>query len=341
MKAMVLHRLGRLEDNPTPLTPEESPIPSPGPGELLIRVRACGVCHTELDEIEGRTPPPHLPVILGHQIIGTVKAAGVESDAGWIGVRVGVGWIASACGHCARCKEGRENLCPDFRGTGRDVNGGYAEYTVARSDFVVPIPDTLSDVHAAPLLCAGAIGYRSLALAQIENGQVLGLSGFGASGHLVLRLAQARFPDSPVYVFARSESERTFALELGAAWAGDIGERPPQPPDCIIDTTPVWRPIVAALRLLAPGGRLVINAIRKEDADRTCLANLDYPRDLWLEKQIVSVANVTRADIQEFITLAAELGLRPEVQTYSLNDANKALLELHDRKIRGAKVLVM
>lgn len=341
MKAMVLRCLGSLEDNAVPLVLEDRPIPEPSSGELLIRVHACGVCHTELDEIEARTAPPHLPIILGHQIVGTVERAGSSADAGWIGQRVGVGWIASACGQCTYCSAGRENLCPEFRATGRDVDGGYAEYTIARADFVAGIPDSIPDIEAAPMLCAGAIGYRSLHLAELEDGQILGLTGFGAAGHLVLRLARTRYRNSKIFVFARSEKERMFALELGASWAGDIGETPPQAPDRIIDTTPVWRSVVESLSVLAPGGRLIINAIRKEDADRAILAQLDYARDLWMEKQVCSVANVTRADIREFLALAAEIPIRPEVQTYALEAANTALLELHQRNIRGAKVLVL
>lgn len=340
MEAMRLHSLARLAECQNPLTLEDVPHPTAHRGELLLRVLACGVCHTELDEIEGRAPPARLPIILGHQIVGMVESAGPDIATSWLGKRVGVGWIASACGACPRCREGRENLCPHFVATGRDVDGGYAEYAVVRAEFAIAIPDAFEDAEAAPLLCAGAIGYRSLRLADLQNGQTLGLTGFGASAHLVLQIAHARYPDSPVFVFARSEAERQFALQLGAAWAGDIGADPPQSIDRIIDTTPVWRPVVEALRCLAPGGRLVINAIRKESTDQSALSDLDYARDLWMEKQIVSVANVTRADISEFLALAAEIGIRPEIQVFPLEQANRALLELHQRKIRGAKVLL-
>lgn len=341
MKAWVLERLGPMGEETESLRLIERADPAPGRGEVRLRVQACGVCHTELDEIEGRTPPPRLPVVPGHQIVGRVDRVGDGVPAEWVGRRVGVAWIASACGRCPRCREGRENLCPEFRATGRDVDGGYAEYAVARADFVHPIPETLAPVAAAPLLCAGAVGWRALKLSGLRNGEVLGLTGFGASGHLVASVVRRRWPDCPIYVFARSEAERRFALELGAVWAGDTWDEPPTAVDRIIDTTPAWGPIVAALRRLAPGGRLVINAIRKESADRGRLAELDYAGDLWMEREIVSVANVTRADVREFLAVAAELDLRPETQIYPLEAANTALRELHERKIRGAKVLVV
>jgi propanol-preferring alcohol dehydrogenase len=210
---------------------------------------------------------------------------------------------------------------------------------VVSEAFVHPIPGTFTDVQAAPLLCAGAIGYRSLRLAGLADGETLGLTGFGASGHLVLKLARHQYPHSIVFVFARSEEERRFALELGANWAGDTREVAPRKLDAVIDTTPVWTPVVEALRNLAPGGRLVINAIRKEEADKTALLSLEYPAHLWLEKEIKSVANVTRDDVRQFLRLAAEIPIVPEVQEYDLEDANQALLDLKRGKIRGAKVL--
>jgi propanol-preferring alcohol dehydrogenase len=205
--------------------------------------------------------------------------------------------------------------------------------------FAYCIPEFFSDAEAAPLLCAGAIGYRSLRLSGLQDGQNLGLTGFGASAHLVLKMARRRFPNSRVFVFSRTEAEQTFARELGAAWAGDTGDRAPMPLHAIIDTTPVWRPVVEALGSLAPGGRLVINAIRKEDVDKPALLGLDYPTHLWQEKEIKSVANVARADVSEFLALAAEIPIVPEVQEYALEDANQALVDLKARKIRGAKVL--
>ncbi|MDD5467038.1 MAG: zinc-dependent alcohol dehydrogenase family protein [Anaerolineales bacterium] len=339
MKAMTLHRIIDLSQEVRPLRLEHLPDPEPAEGELLVKVSACGVCHTELDEIEGRTPPTFFPIVLGHQVVGRVVRVGGGVRAFQPGDRVGVAWIYSACGKCAYCLEGRENLCASFKATGRDAHGGYAELMCVPASFAHPIPEAFSDAEAAPLLCAGAIGYRSLVLANLKDGEPLGLTGFGASAHLVLKLAQSLYPRSPVYAFSRSEGERAFARKLGAAWAGGIGETPPQPLEAIIDTTPAWRPVLEGLRSLAPGGRLVINAIRKEDADKDALLSLDYPAHLWLEKEVKSVANVTREDVRQFLELAARLAIRAEQQEFPLEDANQALLELKNRKIRGAKVL--
>jgi propanol-preferring alcohol dehydrogenase len=348
MKAMLLREIRPLKENTTPLGPDEISRPELAEGEVLLHVTRCGVCHTELDEIEGRTPPPQLPVILGHQVVGIVEAVrrhqrlqrlGTSESGGEIGQRVGVAWIASACGHCQYCLAGNENLCPEFKATGRDINGGYAEYMKVRADFVHLIPEAISDSEAAPLLCAGAVGYRALKLCNLQDGQSLGLMGFGGSNHIVLKTAQHKFPNSKIFVFSRNPSEREFALSLGAAWAGAIDESPPQALDAVIDTTPVWGPISEALKVLNPGGRLVINAIRKEESDKEVLLKLSYPSQLWMEKEIKSVANVTRADVREFLQLAAEANLKPEYQEYELEQANQALLEMKQGKIRGAKVL--
>lgn len=339
MKAMVLKKIWNLEETREPLDLMDLPEPVPAGNEILMRVKACGICHTELDEIEGRTPPPRFPVVPGHQVIGEVAGMGNGATRFHMGERVGVGWIYSACGKCPFCLNGEENLCSGFRATGRDENGGYAEYMTVPEDFAHPIPDMFTDSEAAPLLCAGAIGYRSLRLSGLKDGQNLGLTGFGASAHLVLMMVRHRYPRTKVFVFARSHKEQEFARELGAVWTGDTDEMPPEKLHSIIDTTPVWKPIVEALADLEPGGRLVINAIRKEDIDKDYLMRLDYPAHLWLEKEIKSVANVTRRDISEFLKLAAEIPIRPEIQEYSLEDANRALMELKQRKIRGAKVL--
>ena len=315
------------------------PDPVPGDGEILVKVSVCGVCHTELDEIEGRTPPLRFPVVLGHEVVGRVAGAGKDAKRFQPGERVGIGWIHSACGKCKYCLSGNENVCEQFWATGRDANGGYAEYMTVPEDFAYPVPDIFSDAEAAPLMCAGAIGYRSLRLAEMKDGENLGLTGFGASAHLVLKMARHMYPNSSVFVFARSEKEQIFARELGAIWAGDTTDESPEKLHSIIDTTPAWKPIVEALKNLECGGRLIINAIRKEDFDKEYLLKLDYPSHLWLEKEIKSVANVARRDISEFLQLAAEIPIKPHVQEFSLEEANKALLELKERKIRGGKVL--
>jgi len=339
MKAMILNRTSNMKENKSPLELAAMPDPAPGKKEVLIKISACGVCHTELDEIEGRTSPPSFPVVLGHQVVGHVVEKGAEAGKFETGDRLGIGWINSSCGKCGFCRAENENLCEEFKATGRDVHGGYAQYTVVKEDFAYKIPDVFSDSEAAPLLCAGAIGYRSLRLTGIKDGYNLGLTGFGASAHLVLMMVKHRYPNANVFVFARSEKERVFARELGAVWAGDTEETSPEKLDCVIDTTPVWKPVVEALKNLKSGGRLVINAIRKEDFDKDYLLKLDYPVHLWLEKEIKSVANVARRDVSEFLELAAEIPIKPEVQEYPLEEANKALNELKERKIRGAKVL--
>ncbi len=338
MKAMLLTKICNIQENKTPLELMDIAIPDVKENEILVEVSSCGVCHTELDEIEGRTPPSQLPMVPGHQVIGKIAKLGSNIDSFKINDRVGVAWIFSACGNCRFCLAGNENLCINFKATGRDANGGYAEYMVVDADFAYIIPDYFSDVEAAPLLCAGAIGYRSLRLTGLQNGQRLGLTGFGASGHLVLSMVNYKYPDTDVFVFARNIEEREFALDLGAVWAGDTREHAPHKLDCIIDTTPAWMPIVEALANLDAAGRLVINAIRKE-GDKESLLKLDYPQHLWLEKEIKSVANITRQDVIEFLDLAAEMKLKPEVQVYPLEQANEALVELKQGKIRGAKVL--
>ncbi|MBN1451180.1 MAG: zinc-dependent alcohol dehydrogenase family protein [Anaerolineales bacterium] len=335
---MLLTELVDVRTQQTPLSLRDVSDPIPGKGEILIKVSTCGVCHTELDEIEGRTPPPELPVILGHQVVGVVEQVGRVSQVK-VGDRVGVAWIFSACGKCEHCKAGEENLCAQFRATGRDVDGGYAQYMTVPAAFAHPIPENLTDAEAAPLLCAGAIGYRSMRLANIHDGQSLGLTGFGGSNHLVLKMAKHMYPHTDIFVFTRNPEEQEFARSLGAAWAGGIEATAPQKLNAIIDTTPVWKPIVEALRNLDNGGRLVVNAIRKEEIDKDYLLELDYPSHLWMEKEIKSVANVTRQDVREFLSLAAEAGIRPEYQEYELEDANRALQELRQGKIRGAKVL--
>jgi alcohol dehydrogenase, propanol-preferring len=335
MRAMILPRIVSLDEVDKPLQLVDIPVPIPVSDEVLIKVSACGVCHTELDEIEGRASPANLPVVPGHEVIGTVEKLGSKVSGLKKGQRVGVGWIHRSTG------AEDENLSPEFRATGRDVNGGYAEYMTVPEEYSYPIPDIFSDVQAAPLLCAGAIGYRAVRLANLEDGGRLGLSGFGGSAHLVLQLVRHKYPGSKVYVFAREQASGEFARELGAVWAGDTTERSPEMLDAIIDTTPAWKPVVEALSNLRPGGRLVINAIRKEDIDKDYLLNLDYQKHLWMEKEIKTVANITRQDIEEFLLLAANIPIKAQVTSYGLEQANEALMELKHGTVKGAKVLTM
>jgi propanol-preferring alcohol dehydrogenase len=341
MRAWRLHRLGDFTAESPPFELETLPLPSPDRGELLLRVRACGVCHTELDEIEGRAPPPSLPVVPGHQVVGEVVEEGPGCTLGLAGRRVGVAWIHSACGACRFCREGRENLCAGFKGCGKEADGGYAEAMTVPEAFAHPLPGELDDLAVAPLLCAGAVGYRALSLCGLTGDEPLGLTGFGASGHLVLQMARALRPNAPVLVFARNPRERTLALDLGAAWAGDTCDSPPIAPSAIIDTTPAWKPVLAALAVLPPGGRLVINAIAKESGDLDQWLGLDYQRHLWREKQLKSVTNVTRDDVRACLDLAAAAGIRPEVTPWPFEQANEALADLRAGGEPGARVLVL
>ncbi len=339
MKAMVLDKIQKVEADANPLKLVEKEIPSPSHDQILVRVVTCGVCHTELDEIEGRMAPAHLPVVPGHQVVGVVEALGESVQTRKRGERVGIGWIFSSCGKCRYCLNGNDNLCAEFQATGRDADGGYAEYIAVPAGSAHLMPAGLSEAEAAPLLCAGAIGYRSIRLSGVKEGQALGLTGFGASAHLVLKTIRHILTGIRVYVFSRSPAEQEFAKELGAVWSGGIEDHSPEPLQAIIDTTPVWRPVLAALRNLAPGGRLVINAIRKETYDLASLLELDYAAHLWMEKEIKSVANVSNKDIADFLRIADEAQIKPEYQEYGLREANQALLALRMGQIRGAKVL--
>jgi propanol-preferring alcohol dehydrogenase len=332
MKAMVLKEISLMEAKPLQMV--DLPVPTPALKEILVKVSACGICHTELDEIEGRLPP-NLPVILGHEIVGRVEKLGSGAKKFKLGDRVGIAWINSACGKCHFCLEGNENLCLEYKGTGCHANGGYAEYTVISEDFAYPIPDRFSDSAAAPLLCAGAIGYRDLRLSGIKRGQTLGLFGFGASAHIVIQMAT--YLGCEVFVFTRSEEHRNLARKLGASWAGSPEDKAPKKLHCAIDFTPVGETVPHALRALEKGGRLVMAVIRK----RNPIPPMDYAELLWDEKEIKSVSNITRKDAQEFLSLAAEIPIIPEVQEFKLEEANKALLLLKQSKIQGAGVLRM
>jgi propanol-preferring alcohol dehydrogenase len=332
MKAQVLKKIAPVETRPLELT--EMPVLQPGPEEILVKVSVCGVCHTELDEIEGRLAP-RLPVILGHEIIGTVEAQGKNSMLFKTGDRVGIAWIHSACGTCKFCVRGDENLCPEFISTGCDAHGGYAEYTVVPEKFAYAIPTRFTDAQAAPLLCAGAIGYRNLKLAGIKPGQSLGLFGFGASAHIVLQIAV--YWNCPVYVFTRSAAHRAMAEKLGACWTGSADAMPPQKLDFAIDFTPVGETVPNALRILEKGGKLVMAVIRK----RNLIPAMDYAALLWDEKEIKSVANITGRDVQEFLALADTIPVIPEVQEFTLAEANDVLIMLKEGNIQGASVLKM
>jgi len=341
MRAWLITEITDLEKDDRPLKLAELKKPQIKENEILIKVKACAVCHTEIDEIEGRALPSFFPIVPGHQVVGEVIKIGEKVKKFKIGDRVGAGWIYSACGKCEFCEKGLENLCKDFKATGRDINGGYAEYFKISEDFAFRLPENFTYEESAPLFCAGAIGYRSLRLTNIEDGQNLGLIGFGASNHLVLKMALYLYPDIKIFVFSRTEKERELAKQLGAYWAGDIEEKPPEKIHCAIDTTPVWKPPFFILRHLLPNGRLVINAIRKEEIDKEEILNIDYPRDLWLEKEIKSVANVTRRDISEFLNIAEKIPIKPEIEIYPFEKANEALVDIKRRKIKGAKVLKM
>jgi propanol-preferring alcohol dehydrogenase len=330
MKAMVLREISAIEKEPLEMM--DLPKPVPGAKEILVRISACGVCHTELDEIEGRVQPK-LPIVLGHEIVGEVESSGSEATKFNLGDRVGIAWINSACGKCRFCQRGNENLCLEFRGTGCHANGGYAQYTVVSEDFAYLIPERFSDSEAAPLLCAGAIGYRDLRLSGIEGNQTLGLFGFGASAHIVIQVA--RKWGCEIFVFTRSEKHRNLAKKLGAAWTGRAEDRPPRKLNCAIDFTPVGETVPRALRVLEKGGRLVLAVIRK----RNSIPPLDYAEHLWDEREIKSVANIARKDVQDFLPLAAEIPIIPEVQEFRLEEANKALILLKQGKIQGAGVL--
>jgi propanol-preferring alcohol dehydrogenase len=347
MKAMVLKEFCEIDvgeesrrrsDLPLkkePLEMIELPYPVPQANQVLVKVSACGICHTELDEIEGRLVPPRFPVVLGHEIVGRVEALGTGADRYQIGDRVGIAWINSSCGECKFCSRGDENLCDRFQGTGLDAHGGYAEYTVVSEDFAYPIPDGFSDSHAAPLLCAGVIGYRALRLTGIEHGGVLGLFGFGASAHIAIQVA--KYWNCKVFVFTRpgQTAHQDLAKILGADWVGATGETPPEKLEYAIDFTPVGEPVREALGVLEKGGRLVVNAIRKMNP----IPPLDYAKYAWHERELKSVANVARQDALEFLPLAAEIGITPEVQEFSLDLVNEALVLLKQGQMQGAGVL--
>jgi propanol-preferring alcohol dehydrogenase len=322
----------RLHSNSQPLAWDEVPVSAPGPGQLLVKVAACAVCRTDLHVIDGELPNPKLPLIPGHEVVGRVEAVGVEVNNFRIGDRVGIPWLGWTCGECEYCRSARENLCERARFTGYTIDGGYAEFTAAEARFAFRIPDAFDDVSAAPLLCAGLIGYRSLRKA--GDAKRLGLYGFGAAAHIVAQVA--RYEGRDVFAFTRpgDGDAQEFARSLGAIWAGGSDETPPQELDAAIIFAPIGSLVPAALRVLRRGGRVVCGGIHMTD-----IPAFPY-RDLWHERTICSVANLTRRDAEEFLALAPRVPIRTETQTFPLERANEALEALRSGKLRGAAVLV-
>lgn len=333
MKAMILDGPAPIEAKPLKLVDLAPPIP--GDRQILVKVLVCGACHTDLDETEGRLIPTKSPIVPGHQVVGTVVDKGKAVTKFSLGDRVGITWLFSSCGQCIFCRTGSENLCEQAKWTGKDANGGYAEFIVIGQDFAYPIPERFSDSQAAPLLCAGVIGYRTLRLADITDGQKIGLFGFGASAHIVIQIIKHKFPKSPVYVFTKTTQHAELAKSLGAVWTGLSGDRPDVKLKKIMDFTPAGECVRDALDVLERGGRLIINAIRKE----TPIPPLDYARYLWLEKEIKSVANVTRNDARDFLPLAAEIPITPTFEEFPLEQANEVLCSIKNSKLRAAAVL--
>jgi alcohol dehydrogenase, propanol-preferring len=329
MKAAVLTSPRPVAQHPLQIS--EVPKPVLEPGHVLLRVRACGVCRTDLHIVEGELPPKHPQMIPGHQIVGDI--VDVASNEIPLSSRVGVSWIGGIDGTCPYCKRGQENLCDHPTFTGYSVPGGYAEYASARADFIFPLPGALDDLHAAPLLCAGIIGFRSLRVAGVERGERVGLFGFGASAHLVIAVLQAW--KCEVYVSTRGESHRKLAESLGATWVGTETEKPPVELDRAVTFAPAGDVVIAALASLRKGGVVAINAIHLD-----CMPQFDYDRLLWGERQIRSVANMTRGDARDFLDLAAKIGLKPQVTVFPLDQANEALLAVKQDAIDGAAVIV-
>ena len=332
MRAMVLHSQASIRE--APLSLEELEIPEPAAGEVRVRVSACGVCHTDLHIVEGDLPLAKRPVVPGHQIVGTIDAVGEEVDRDRVGERVGIPWLSSACGDCRHCLSGLENLCEAARFTGYHVDGGYADFAVAPATAAHRLPEGYSDAEAAPLLCAGIIGYRSLRLSGIRPGGRLGLFGFGASAHLTLQIA--RHQGCEVYVFTRSREHRRVARELGAAWTGSARDTPPELLDSAITFAPVGWVVAEALRLLSRGGTVAINAIHMDE-----IPALDYGRHLYGERVVRSVTNLTHADAREFLGLAGEIPLRAMVETFPLESANVALQRLAASELKAAATLLL
>lgn len=343
MRAMILKKTMPIESGPLELV--ELPVPDPGPGEILLRVTMCGLCHTDLHTVEGDLPLPVLPIIPGHQIVGIVEragpgagsarakeraAAGVPSPR--VGARVGAAWLHSSCGTCSFCKRGLENLCETARFTGYHHQGGYAEYAVLPADFVYALPEGFSDRDAAPLLCAGIVGYRALKLSGIKPGETLGLYGFGASAHVAIQVAVHW--GCKVLVFTRSENHRRHAKKLGAAWAGTSKDRPPQKPASSVVFAPAGEIVLDALSDVERGGTVALAGVTM-----TNIPEMNYERHLYYEKVLRSVTASTREDGRELIRLAAEIPIHTDTTLFPLEDANRALRLIKESRISGAAVL--
>jgi alcohol dehydrogenase, propanol-preferring len=329
MKACFLRAPAKVETNPLEIA--DLPKPEPGPGEILVRVEVCGVCRTDLHVIEGELPPKKSPVIPGHQAVGHVAATGAGAERLSIGSRVGVAWLHKTDGTCEYCRRGEENLCDDPQFTGYTVNGGYAEYLVAPQDFVYALPENLNAEQAAPLLCAGIIGYRCLRLSGVKSGARLGLYGFGAAGHVAIQVA--RYSGVEVYASTRDPRHQALARELGAVWTGGTLDAPPKKLDAAIVFAPAGEIVPAALASLKKGGRLILGGIHMSDIPA-------FPYSLLYEERVIrSVANNTREDGREFLRLVAEIPVKTHVQVYPLAEANRALNALKNDAIRGAAVL--
>lgn len=329
MKAELLSTPAPIDTAPLTLT--DMPTPTPGARELLVRVHACGVCHTDLHVTEGELPKPKLPLIPGHEIAGTVAAVGDQVTRFAVGARVGIPWLHQTCGECEFCRRGEENLCPNALFTGYTADGGYADYTTVREDFAVPIPDAFSDAEAAPLLCAGIVGYRALRLAGIQPGERVGLYGFGASAHICLQVL--RHWQCEVYVFSRSDEHQAHARELGAVWAGSAQATPTAPLDRAVSFAPAGWIVPLALAHLRPGGTLCINAIHTSP-----IPEMPYHL-LWGERIVRTVANATRRDAEEFMSLAAQIPIHADIESFRLDQANTVLQRLKAGQVRGAAVL--
>lgn len=329
MKAMVLYEQQPIEQRPLRL--EDVPKPEPGPGQVLIRVHTCGVCHTDLHIVEGDIPLHKKPIIPGHQIVGTVAAVGPGVTQFRVGDRVGVPWVYKMCGECEFCKSGKENLCVNPLFTGWDVDGGFAEYMVSDADFTFHIPDGVDDEHAAPLLCAGIVGYRALKLSDLQPGQRLGIYGFGASAHIAIQIA--RHWGCEVYVFTRSEEHKRHAWELGAAWVGEAQDTPPKKIHSAVIYAPAGWIVKEALRVLERGGTISMGGIYM-----TPIPELDYDLLYW-EHTLRSTANATRDDARELLQLAAEIPIHTDTHLFSLEEANEALYKLKHSELKGSAVL--